>query len=180
MENLADVADVCRRLDGLPLAIELAAARVDRWRAGAAAGALTAHLVEAAGRPRDRPARQQTLRGAIDWSYELLAAADRELFSTLAVFSGGASAEAAVAVFAHGSGPAGAGLEDPVVGRLDLLVGKSLLMVESDTAGIERYRLLETIRAYAMGRLAERVDAAAVHHRHACYSSSSPSAAAPE
>ena len=158
--DLPTVVELCRRLDGLPLAIELAAARVDRWRPAELLERFTGHLDVSGRGLRDRPARQQTLRGAIDWSYALLTAAERDLFEILAVFVGGAT-PAAVGAVAADLGE----IDD----HLGLLVDKSLLVVAADPDGAERYRMLETIRVYAADRLAGRPDAAAVHDRHTRY-----------
>jgi diguanylate cyclase (GGDEF)-like protein len=140
------VATLCRRLDGLPLAIELAAARIDRWSPVELLDRLAHHLdsLDALGDgPRDLPARQQTLRGAIDWSFALLDTEDQRLFTTLAAFAGGWTADAALAV-------------SPTIGdvglvqkRLNSLVDKHLVV----TDGEHRYQLLETIRTYAVSRL---------------------------
>jgi diguanylate cyclase (GGDEF)-like protein len=157
-DNLPLVAELCRRLDGLPLAIELAAARVDRHSPADLLARLTDHLDLPGAGPRDRPGRQQTLRGTLDWSYQLLDAAERRLFGALAAFTGGCTAEAAAAV----AGPEPAG-------RLAALVDKSLLVADTEAGGETRYRMLETIRAYAGDRLAADPAAGDVHRRHAAY-----------
>jgi diguanylate cyclase (GGDEF)-like protein len=159
-ENLPVVIDLCRHLDGLPLAIELAAARVDRWRPSELLEHLSGHLDVSGRGPRDRPARQRSLRGAIDWSYALLEAEDQLLFETLAVFVGGGTLAAVRAVSDAG---------DHLTDHLNLLVEKSLLVARREPDSTARYQLLETIRVYAVGRLARRDEAAAVHDRHARY-----------
>jgi predicted ATPase len=135
------VADICRRLDGLPLAIELAAARC-----GLLTPAQIAQRLALGEGPRDAPARQRTLHATLDWSYELLDADEREAFACFAVFAGGATLEAAEAV-------TGATLD-----TLDRLVAKSLL------ARRERLHMLQTIQAYAAERLPPY--ARERHHRH--------------
>jgi predicted ATPase len=151
IDTALPVAALCRRLDGLPLAIELAAARIDRWTPDELLDHLTEHLdrdahpgldaLDGAG-PRDLPARQQTLRGAIDWSFVLLDAEEQRLMTELSVFAGGWTAPAALAVTAPG------GDVDLLEKRLSGLVDKHLVVRDD-----ERYRLLGTIRAYARGRL---------------------------
>ncbi|MEN3356134.1 MAG: hypothetical protein V7637_116, partial [Mycobacteriales bacterium] len=174
-EALPAVVALCRRLDGLPLAIELAAARVGRWSPQALLDRLHLHL-DGPG-PRDRPERQQTLRGAIGWSYRLLEPAERELFRTLAVFIGGATVAAAGAVAAAATmapaGPEAGSAERPpepadLAARLASLAAKSLLVEEMADDGV-RYRMLETIWTYAAGQLAEDPDAELVYARHAAY-----------
>ena len=96
--NAPAVAEICQRLDGLPLAIELAAARSSCLRRGAAGAARSTARQLLTGGARDLPARQQTLRGAIDWSYQLLDASEQALFMRLGVFVGGCTLEAAEAV----------------------------------------------------------------------------------
>lgn len=132
------VADICRRLDGLPLAIELAAARTKVLSPRAIRDRLERRLPVLTGGPRDAPERQQTLHATIDWSYELLEVAEQEVFRRFAVFFGGADVEAAAAV-------CGADLDD-----LASLVDRSLLKAVGD-----RFLMLETIREYAHGRLDE-------------------------
>ncbi|GGR51159.1 hypothetical protein GCM10010168_82380 [Actinoplanes ianthinogenes] len=151
-----DVAALCARLDGLPLAIELVAARVGAYSPARLRALLDEHLdVPGAGGPRDRPERQQTLRGAIAWSYGLLDADERRLFTGLAVFAGGCTAEAAEAVLPG----AAAGMAR--------LVDKSLLTVETPSG---RFRMLATIRAYAAELLTvSEADREPVRRRHAAY-----------
>ncbi|HWH01740.1 MAG TPA: AAA family ATPase, partial [Pilimelia sp.] len=170
-DNIEAVAALCHRLDGLPLAIELAAARTDVLGPAKLLAHLAQHLDALGDGPRDLPARQQTLRGAIDWSYVLLEEADQRLLAAMSVFAGGWTLEAAGAV-APPDLPAA-----ELAQRLDRLAGKSLLAVDQpavdpDTgapAGELRYRLLETIRAYAGARLADDGAAPATRDRHRDY-----------
>jgi predicted ATPase/class 3 adenylate cyclase len=161
--NAPAVAALCRRLDGLPLALELAAARTRLLPPPA----LLARLADAAGGPlrlltggpRDRPARQQTLRATIEWSYGLLTAHEQAVFRWLGVFAGGCTLEAAEAVCAAGD----------VLDGLGSLVDKSLLRLEEPAAGEPRYLMLETLRELALERLEASGEAAATRQRHAAY-----------
>jgi predicted ATPase/DNA-binding SARP family transcriptional activator len=140
--NEADVHEVCRQLDGLPLAVELAAARIRTLTPQALRQRLDARLTVLAGGPRDLPARQQTLRETIAWSVDLLDDATRLVFARMAVFPGGASLEAVESV-------CGADLDE-----LASLVDDHLVR-RDDVDGIPRYRMLETIREYALQLLGE-------------------------
>ncbi len=165
-DTLPTVTQVCRRLDGLPLAIELAAARADRWDPGQLLKQLDDHLATLADGPRDLPERQRTLRGAIDWSVKLLTPQEQRTFGRLAVFAGGFTvAEAADVTTAE---PASAEVE-AVAARLVALVDKSLVVARGDTEDGPRYSMLETVRAYAVDRLAGDPDAEAVWLRHAAH-----------
>jgi predicted ATPase/class 3 adenylate cyclase len=144
------VADICRRLDHLPLAIELAAARVRVLSPAQILARLDRRLPLLTGGPRDVPERQRTLRAAIDWSHDLMGAGEQRLFAHLAVFAGGFSLDAAERV-------AGADLD-----RLQALIDKNLVRREG-----ERYGMLETIREYALERLEARGEAARLRARHA-------------
>jgi predicted ATPase/DNA-binding SARP family transcriptional activator len=156
------VAQICRRLDGIPLAIELAAARVKVLTAEQIAARLDdVFQLLTAGR-RTALLRHQTLRAAIDWSYDLLSARERVLFRRLAVFAGGWTLEAAEAVCA------GDGLEaDDVLDVLSHLVDKSLIAVTQD--GATRYHLLETVQQYAYEKLREAGEVEAVRWQHASF-----------
>jgi predicted ATPase len=159
--NAGAVARICHRLDGLPLALELAAARTDALAVGALAERLDDRFRLLRAGSRTAPTRQQTLEAALDWSYELLADVERVLLRRLAVFSGGFTLEAAEEVCA------GDGLERAQVADvLARLVEKSLVTTE-ERQGSRRYRQLETIRAYATARLAEAEERAALSLRHA-------------
>jgi predicted ATPase len=163
--NAAAVAEICRRLDGLPLAIELAAARVRVLSPEALASRLGQRFSLLTGGARDLPERQQTLRNTLDWSYGLLSAGEQALLARLGVFAGSFSLPAADAIGADAPGPDQAG---PVMDTLGALVDSNL--VQGQTAGGEaRFSLLETIREYALDRLREGADWAQAHDRHAAY-----------
>ena len=152
----ADIAAICVALDGLPLAIELAAARTDVLSPAAIRSRLTDRFQLLVDGGVDAAERQQTLRAAIDWSYELLTVEQRTFFARLGVFAGGFDLDAALAV-------AGSGLANP----LDLL-GSLVKQSMVTRAGADRYRLLDTLRAYALDVLAE-LDADDTRGRHAAY-----------
>jgi predicted ATPase/DNA-binding SARP family transcriptional activator len=152
--NAAAVAEICRRVDGLPLAIELAAARCGLLSPGEIADRLGAQLGALGAGARDAPARQQTLRATIDWSHELLTDDERACFACFAVFAGGATVEAAETVTS-------ASLD-----TLDRLVAKSLLVRRQSTHAPTRLAMLETIRAYASERFAAAADNDVVQERH--------------
>jgi predicted ATPase/DNA-binding SARP family transcriptional activator len=139
------VAEICRRLDGLPLAIELAAARTEVLPPVAIAHELGASLALLTEGARDLPPRQQTLRATIDWSHELLAEPERAVFARLGVFAGGWTLAAAAAVCDESRGAAKAILAS--------LVAKNLVRLEGDSGGEPRYAMLEVIGEYARERL---------------------------
>lgn len=158
------VAEVCRRLDGMPLAIELAAARVALLAVDQIAARLDDRFRLLTTGSRTAPTRQQTLRAAIAWSYDLLTAREQRLFDRLAVFAGGWTLEAAEAV------AGGDGIEaDDVLELLGRLVDKSLVLVDPGEPGPVRYRLLETLRQYGQERSRARGEGDAVARRHAAY-----------
>ena len=162
--NAAAVAAICARLDGLPLAIELAAARLKLRSPQTLLAELSNRLDALSGGPRDRPERQQTLRALLDWSYALLDPADRGVFAQLSIFVGGWTLEAAEAVCA--SGVPGRSVAD----RIGTLLDQSLIWGQpGDDDGEPRFAMLETVREYAAMRLgrAGGVDDAA--RRHAAY-----------
>jgi predicted ATPase len=164
-QNASAVAEICCRLDGLPLAIELAAARLRVLPPQALLGRLSNRLTLLTGGARDLSARQQTLRGAIDWSYGLLADGEQRLFARLAVFAGGCTLEAAEAVC-----DVAGDLAADVLDGAASLVDKSLLRRRDPGACPEPHlRMLETIREYALERLAERGEEAIVRRQHAAY-----------
>jgi predicted ATPase len=161
-QNAPAVAEICHRLDGLPLAIELAAARIKLLSPQALLGWLERRLPLLTGGARDLPARQQTLRDTIAWSYELLEEGERRLFRRLAVFVGGCSLEAAAAVCGLLSDP-----ELDVLEGLASLVDRSLLRHTEGVDGEPRFWMLETIREYGLERLAESGEAAEIRRQHA-------------
>lgn len=158
-DNAAQVAEICRRLDGLPLAIELAAARSRMLKPEAILKQFDNRLKALTGGARDLPERQQTLRGAIDWSYDLLDEDERKLFARLSVFTGGWSVEAAETV-------CGEGLALDVLNGLESLLDKSLIRQVEGVEGDLRFAMLETIREYAAWQLTESGAAGDVHWRH--------------
>jgi predicted ATPase/predicted negative regulator of RcsB-dependent stress response len=161
-ETAPGVARICHRLDGLPLAVELAAARVDALTPADLAGRLDDRFRLLRAGSRTAPTRQQTLEATLGWSHELLSEDERALLRRLAVFSGSFGLEAAEEVCA------GDGLESTQVALLlSNLVEKSLVVSEDRPA--RRYRLLETIRSYAAARLAEAGERPAVASRHAAW-----------
>jgi non-specific serine/threonine protein kinase len=150
--NASAVVELCRRLDGLPLAIELAAARVNVFPPALLLGRMEDRLSLLTAGPRDQPSRLRTLRDSIAWSDELLAPEERCLFRRLAVFARGFTLEAAEAVaVAAVDGERPAGLD--VLGGITTLVHASLLKQIADTGGDVRFLMLETIREYARERL---------------------------
>jgi predicted ATPase/class 3 adenylate cyclase len=161
-ENAAAVAEITARLDGLPLAIELAAARLRLLSPQAILARLGDRLALLSGGARDLPARQQTLRAAIGWSYDLLDAGECRLFERLAVFAGGWSLVAAEAVCTGGDGPA-----IDVFDGLTSLAEKSLVRAQDDSHGDARFLMLELIRAFAIERFEAGPEAADVRRRHA-------------
>jgi len=163
-ENARAVAEICRRLDGIPLAIELAAARVGALSVEQISERLEDSLKLLTDGGRTTVPRQRTLRGALDWSYELLREQERVLFRRLSVFAGGWTLEAAEAV-APGEGVD----QHSFVDLLSELVDKSLLVVETTGESRVRYRLLEPIRQYVREKLEESGEAEAVQRRRASF-----------
>jgi predicted ATPase len=168
-ENAEAVAEICRRLDGLPLAIELAAARSRMLPPQALLARLDDRMSLLTDGARDLPERQRTLRNTLDWSFGLLSPAGQALLSRLGVFPGTFDLEAAEAVGgAHGSAPTGQDQAEEIIDTLGSLVDASLIRAE-DWAGRPRFSLLETIRDYARERLRESGQWKEVHDRHAAH-----------
>ena len=153
------VMEICRRLDGLPLAIELAAARVRALPVAKIAQRLDDRFRILTGGDQTAMARQQTLRASLEWSYELLSAPERALLGRLAVFAAGCTLEAAEAVCGGGEAEMSATVLELMTG----LVEKSLVVLEPAS---KRYHLLETVREYALERLEESGDARTTRDRH--------------
>jgi predicted ATPase len=164
--NAAAVAEICRRLDGLPLAIELAAARVRLLPPQALLARLDDRMGLLTGGARDLPERQRTLRNTLDWSFDLLSAGEQALFARLGVFAGTFDLPAAEAVGA--AGPADPGRAGHVMDTLGSLVDSSLVRPQMRD-GEPRFGLLETIREYALERLRDGADWREAHDRHAAY-----------
>ncbi len=159
-DNAATVTEICKRLDGMPLAIELAAARVRALSLDEIVGSLHDRFRLLTGGARTAVRRQQTLRASVDWSHALLTEPERILFRRLAVFLGGFDLDAAQAVAGD------AEVERyQILDQLALLVDKSLVIAEN-SSGRTRYRLLETVRQYAQEKLGESGEAEAVRTRH--------------
>jgi predicted ATPase len=155
------VAKICYHLDGLPLAIVLAAARIKLFSPQTLLARLQHRLALLTGGARDLPARHQTIRGAIDWSYNLLDPAEQALFARLSVFVGGCTLEAAETVCGADAIPA---LD--VTDGVASLVDKSLLRLKVGADGEPRFLMLETIREYALERLAAREEGDTLRERH--------------
>jgi len=160
-ENGLAIVDVCRRLDGLPLAIELAAARVKVLPPASLRTRLAHSLPLLTGGGRELPAHQQTMRSTIAWSYDLLSTDEQRFFRHLAVFSGGFTLDAFEHVCGHLSSPE----LDPFT-ALTSLVNNSLVRTIDTPEGTPRYLMLETIREFAEEQLFERGEEAAAHQRH--------------
>jgi predicted ATPase/DNA-binding CsgD family transcriptional regulator len=161
-DNASTVAEICVRLDGLPLAIELSAARMKIFGPGQLLERLASRLEVLTGGARDLPARQRTLRATIDWSYNLLDEVEKTLFARLGVFQGGCDIEATQAVCCHN-------LDLDVLDGLELLLVKSLLRREEGLDGEPRFVMPETIHEYARERLEESGEAIEIRRNHANY-----------
>ena len=169
------IAEICRRLDGLPLAIELAAARVKLVPPEDVLRRLDRRFKLLTGGPRDAPGRHQTLRATLDWSYTLLNADEQALFRRLGVFVGGWTLAAADAI-----GAAAPELALDAFDGLTALLDQSLVQQDLHGAGEPRFRMLETIRAFAQECLTASPEAPAVHARHTQYYLTLAERAAPE
>ena len=172
-ETAPAVAEICYQLDGLPLAIELAAARIKLFSPQALLARLKSRLDVLTSGARDLPARQQTLRNAIDWSYNLLSDPAKVLFRRVSVFAGGWTLDAAEAV-CNAAGDLGSDMLD----EIEVLVDNSLVL-QSDGADEPRFGLLVTLREYAHARLNESDESAELHAHHAQYMLQLAEAAAP-
>jgi len=184
-ENAPAVAEICTRLDGLPLAIELAAARVRLLTpqamlarlVGADSASRAGRIPLLTGGPRDLPPRQQTLRNTIEWSHDLLEEGEKQLFRRLAVFQGGCMLEAIEAVCNPGikdqesgvSTLASAPLQIDVLEGTESLISKSLLQQKVSAAGEPHYAMLETIHEYSREKLEESGELADLRRQHALY-----------
>lgn len=166
-DTAASVVQICRELDGLPLAIELAATRVRVLPPPALLARLDSRLRLLTGGSRDLPVRHQTLRAAIEWSYNLLTAEEKALFQRLAVFVGGCTLDAVAAVAGGEANPAGA-LADTLLDTVQSLVANNLVQ-QADVGGEPRLTLLETIREYALERLVESGESDWVRRQHAAF-----------
>jgi predicted ATPase len=164
-DNAPAVAEICARLDGLPLAIELAAARIKLLPPPALLNRLERRLQVLTGGARDAPARQRTLRDTMTWSHNLLDAAEQRLFRRLAVFVGGCTLEAAEAVCLADEG----GPDSEALAALAALVDKSLLRQVEGLDGEPRFTMLETIREYGLEQLVASGEAEAMHRRHVAF-----------
>jgi non-specific serine/threonine protein kinase len=173
--NAALIADVCIRLDGIPLAIELAAARVKVLSLEQIHTRLNDRFRLLTGGSRTAVARQRTLEATVEWSYGLLSNAERRLLRRLSVFAGGWTMEAAEAVTADDASE-----RDDVLESLSRLVDKSLANVERDDEGGRRYHFLETVRQYARERLVESGEAERIRDRHLDYFCAMAQRAEPE
>jgi non-specific serine/threonine protein kinase len=162
--NAGAVAAICHRLDGLPLALELAAAQSAVLTPAALLPLMARRLPLLSGGRRDAPARQRTLRDAIAWSYDLLSPDEKCLFRALAVFVGGVTLEAATEI-----ATAGSERRDDAYACLSTLVDHSLLRLAQGPGGAPRYLTLETIREFALERLDEAGETAAARNTHAAW-----------
>jgi predicted ATPase/Tfp pilus assembly protein PilF len=179
------VASICARLDGLPLAIELAAARTRMLPPQALLGKLSQRLKVLTGGPRERDPRQQTLRSTIEWSYDLLSDGEKQLFRRMAVFQGGRTLDALEAVCGGGVRGQGSGvsnvenlttdhrqlttLQIDVLEGVESLISQSLLQQREGSDGEPRFWMLETIHEYAWEKLGESGEAEALQREHALY-----------
>jgi predicted ATPase len=171
-ENAAAIAQICQRLDGLPLALELAAARLSVLPPAALLQRLEHRLPLLSRGARDLPERQQTLRNTIDWSYDLLETGEQQLFRRLSVFVGGFTLEAVQAIcLPETISPTSSGQVDDgvLLEQLAHLLDKSLVQAQQGTSAEPRFTMLETIREYASEQLQESREEAAVQERHAHY-----------
>ena len=171
-ENAAAIVEICQRLDGLPLALELAAARLSLLTPLALLARLSHRLPLLSRGARDLPARQQTLRSTIAWSYDLLETGEQQLFRRLSIFVGGFTLEAIQTVClpqTSGASSVQAEEEAATLEQLAELLDKSLVQAQQSSRGEPRFTMLETIREYATEQLAASGEEAAMQERHAHY-----------
>jgi non-specific serine/threonine protein kinase len=173
-EAVTELVDICSRLDGLPLAVELAATKVRHLTLPEIRQRLDERLPLLIDGSRDHPSRLRTMRNAIAWSYDLLSPTEQTIFRRLSVFAGGFTLDAIAHIAArletHVQGADSETTETaPILERLSLLIDASLVLRESDTTGATRYRMLETIREFANEQLAASGEADAVRNTHARY-----------
>ncbi len=176
-ENAQVIGEICARLDGLPLAIELAAARSKLFTSQALLTLLTDRLQTLTDGPRDAPGRQQTLRATIQWSYELLNSAEKALFARLAVFVNGWTVPAMMAILHEDTPKAetetpkeiSPGATSSVLDIFSSLLNKSLIQQKIGTKDESRFIMLETIREFALEKLADSGEWQPIHWRHARY-----------
>ncbi len=171
-ENSSDVLEVCRKLDGLPLALELAAARIQLLSPEALRTRLDATLDLLRGGPQNYPARLQSVRAAIDWSHALLSAAEQRMFRTLSVFVATWSLRAATVVFGAS--------EAVTLDLLTSLLDKSLITCSNVISGEPRFRMLESLREFGHEQLEAHVETSLIRQAHAEYYSAVAVQAAPE
>ncbi|HYI25198.1 MAG TPA: LuxR C-terminal-related transcriptional regulator, partial [Thermomicrobiales bacterium] len=163
VRDLETVAAICRRVDGLPLAIELAAARIAHLSPADLLDRLDPRLPMLTGGKRDAPARQQTLRDTIEWSHQMLTQAEKAIFRRLSIFAGGCTIDGAEAVV----NAAGDGLA--TAGGIAALVDKNLLRVLESDGGPLRFAMLETVREFALAQLAGSPDLRSTKEAHAAW-----------
>src|SRR5437660_4783565 len=163
-ENAPAVTEICARLDGLPLAIELAAARIKVLSPSSMRTRLASRLQLLTGGARDLPQRQQTLRAAMDWSYDLLSAAEQKLFRRLSVFVGGCNLEGVEAVC-----DTKGDLELELLDGISYLVDKRLVRQVEQAKGESRFVMLETLREYALEKLEASSEETLTKRAHAAY-----------
>ena len=165
--NARSIQEICTALNGLPLALELAAARLKMLQPSQLVGRLDEQLKLLVGGGRDLPPRQQTMRASLDWSYNFLSALEQLVFRRLSVFRGGWTLEAALQV-CRGSETSMS--ETEVLEGLEALLNQSLITLSENTGQAARYSMLEVIRQYAWERLAEAAETLAVHNQHCRWS----------
>ena len=171
-DNASTLAEICVRLDGLPLAIELAAARIRLLSPMAMLGRLEHRLPLLTGGARDLPARQQTLRATIAWSYDLLGEPEQHLCRCISVFVGGCTLEAVAVVYGGNGEPgvsASKAVSDDIVNEVESLIAKNLLRQIEGVEGDSRFLMLETIREYGLEQLESSGEGPGVNRRHAEY-----------